>query len=239
MHEFVIETDGLHDDVDVVLDLLHGVALGTHVHQVQHGELLQVVVAVGFGPEAGADLEEFDRSVRMVPELPHDVVEVDGMHGAETALVIHPEDLLVERMVLVDGHLGEFGLGDEDGGLHLYEPFLDEGLGELELQFHQAVVAGVGDHVADPLLVLLLEFGHHLGECLVAFRLGLEFALVLRLMAVLSQTLYLWVRQFACHGICPYGLCECEEMARGRGVEPRWLGFRDPLIAGSPPSFNK
>jgi len=23
-------------------------------------------------------------------------------------------------------------------------------------------------------------------------------------------------------------------MAKGRGVDPRWLGFRDPLVAGPP-----
>ena len=83
----------------------------------------------------------------------------------------------------------------------------------------------IGDEAFDRLVVGGLGPRHELRELPVALRGIRESHSGIVLVAVFHQMLNLRVRE-SDHVMTT--------MAKGRGVDPRWLGFRDPLVAGPP-----
>ena len=65
-----------------------------HLHQIEHGELAGVALALRFAAEAGAYLEKPQGAFREPAEIAHVFVEMRGEHGAQAVFGVQPEDLL-------------------------------------------------------------------------------------------------------------------------------------------------
>ena len=112
--------------------------------QVEHRELVEVACALAVAAEARAHLEDAEGLPPEAAEAPHEGVEVRRQHGPQAASVLEPEDLLAQRMSVIDPHLVQRLRGDDVRRDDLDESELREGgaQGALELEQRRRALAG-------------------------------------------------------------------------------------------------
>ena len=87
--------------------------------------------------EAGADLEDPERPAPDAAQPPHERVEVRRQHWPQAAPVVEPEDLLAQRVAVLDAHLHERVGADDERRDHLTKPGAGERRAEVRLELHE------------------------------------------------------------------------------------------------------